>query len=248
MAILAAVMTLSSLGCKNKKLTAESAITTKEKTPSKFKKLSAETKAWLEGKTIAIVLGYGYSDEESIARITQDMDSKFGVSTEENPALISIFVYPNDFMSAGKARVSSLVNLVEDKNLAGLIVVGAPEGMHIALSKLQDKADAAEARYPVFNFFPQDDILGSESTSDFVLDYAHKTNNLETEVTDTIPDFDLETLLTSSVIAISNLREPLKADKTLADFVKKLFNSKKTITHYIDGETGLQSINHFIFE
>lgn len=252
---LASISALSIVSCKKEKkpvatttLTPNPIAEPVQNIPEKLKKVSAETKAYLEGKNIAIILGYGYNDETNITKITQSLNENFGVETEENPGLISIFVYPADFMVAGKERISSLANKVEDKNLAGMIILGAPEGLHIALSKIQDKAEDGKIPYPVFTLFSQDDVLGMESTSDFVLDYAHKTNTIEGEVTDFIPDFDASLILTNAISAMIELREPLKADSTLQPFVQKLLEKNRTVTHYIDGETGLQSINHFIFE
>lgn len=242
-------------GCKKEnRLAVEetaSSIQAQNKEPSKLKKLDAQTKAYLNGKNIILILGYGYNDENSIEKITRHMTETFGVETEEKLGLVSIFVYPNDFMAAGKARVSSLVNLLEDKNPAGILILGAPDGMHIALSKLQDNSDEKELPYPVFSFFSQDDVLGSEATADFVLDYAHKADNLtaETEAAEFIPDFDLCGLLDSAILAMAEMRpENPREYKNLSAFVSGLFGGKRTITHYIDGETGLQSINHFIFE
>lgn len=238
---------------KDKKLAAENAavsFSSSSKEPAKLKKLDAETKSYLNGKNIIVILGYGYNDESAISKITENLTENFGVQTEEKSGLVSIFVYPNDFMSSGKARVSSLVNLLEDKTPAGIIILGAPDGMYIALSKLQDNAEDGKLAYPVFSFFSQDDVLGAEATADFVLDYAHKSDVLGTEgeVTDFIPDFDLISLLDSSISEMIKLREPLKADENLETFVKNLFSGKKNVTHYVDGETGLQSINHFIFD
>ena len=219
-----------------------------EKVPEKLKKISAETKAYLEGKNIIVILGYGYNDEANIEKIKQSLNANFGIETEDSTGLVSIFVYPADFMVAGKERISSLVDRIEDKNIAGMVILGAPEGLHIALSKLQDKAEGGKLPYPVFTFFSQDDVLGSESTSDFVLDYAHKTNTIEGEVTDFIPDFDSTLILTNAIASMLELREPLKADSSLMGFVQKLLEKNRNVIHYVDGETGLQSINHFIFE
>ncbi len=257
-ASLSAFLPIFFSGCKKEnRLAVEeaaSSIQAQNKEPSKLKKLDAQTKAYLNGKNIILILGYGYNDENSIEKITRHMTETFGVETEEKSGLVSIFVYPNDFMAAGKARVSSLVNLLEDKNPAGILILGAPDGMHIALSKLQDNSEEKELPYPVFSFFSQDDVLGSEATADFVLDYAHKADNLsaETEATEFIPDFDLCGLLDSAILAMAEMHpetenEP-KEYKNLSAFVAGLFGGKRTITHYIDGETGLQSINHFIFE
>ena len=240
---------LSFSGCqKNKKIAAATLETVNDGTPLKLKKLSEETKAFIDGKSIVVILGYGYNDEESIAKITQSLNDNFGLDTEEKAGLISVLLYPEDFKVAGKERISSLADRIEGKNLAGMIILGAPEGLHIALSKIQDKSDGGKIPYPVFTFFSQDDVLGSESTSDFVLDYSHKTSSLESEVTDFIPDFDVNLILTKAISEMLELREPLKADGKLISFVQKLLEKDRTVIHYVDGETGLQSINHFIFE
>lgn len=249
---LVAFSVISFLSCKKEKKSrvsdALAANPASENVPEKLKNLSAETKAYIEGKNVVVILGYGYNDDENVAKITQSLNTNFGIETEDSQGLISILVYPADFMVAGKERISSLADRIEDKNLAGMVVLGAPEGLHIALSKIQDKAEGGKLPYPVFTFFSQDDVLGSESTSDFVLDYAHKTNTIEGEVTDFIPDFDATQILTNAVSSMIELREPLKADSSLAAFVQKLLEKNRTVVHYVDGETGLQSINHFIFE
>lgn len=244
---------LSAVSCKkDKKLAVEDAAVSipAANEPAKLKKLDDETKTYLNGKNVILILGYGYNDEASIQKITENLTENFGVQTENNDGLVSIFVYPNDFMSSGKARVSSLVDLLEDKTPAGIIILGAPDGMYIALSKLQDNAENGKLSYPVFSFLSQDDVLGAEATADFVLDYAHKSDELgaEGEVTDFIPDFDLFSLLDSSILEMIKLREPLKSDENLETFVKNLFDGKKNVAHYVDGETGLQAINHFIFD
>ncbi|MBR1723304.1 MAG: hypothetical protein IJ727_12650 [Treponema sp.] len=218
------------------------------KKPLRLKGLSQETTEFIEGKRVVVVLGYGYNDESKVASISKVLDENFGLETEENEGLISLFVYPKDFMVGGKERISSIADRIEDKNVIGMIVLGAPEGFHIAMAKIQDKSENGKIPYPVFTFFSQDDVLGSESTSDFVLDYAHKTNTIEGEVTDFIPDFDAGKILSESVSAIIELREPLKAGPALLPYVQKLLDKNKKVVHYVDGETGLPSINHFVFE
>ena len=247
------ILTLSLSGCKDDKKTSLGAVASQNgdavvNLPAKLKKISSETQSYLEGKNIVVILGYGYNDEANVARLKQSLNDNFGVETEEKTGLISLFVYPADFMVGGKERISSLADKIEEKTLAGMIILGAPEGLHVALSKIQDKTEDGKIAYPVFTFFSQDDVLGSESTSDFVLDYAHKTNTIEGEVTDFIPDFDANLILTNAICEMIELREPLKADSNLLPFVQKLLDKKRTVIHFVDGETGLQSINHFIFE
>lgn len=238
------------LGCKKEKVappTTETVPPT-ETTPLGLRKLDSETQEYIEDKTIVVLLGYGYNDEMTVSTITQCLDEQFGVQTDEKDGLVSILVYPSDFIVAGKIRISSLLDLIEEQNLCGMIILGAPEGTHIALAKLQDKEENGRIPYPVFTFLSQDDILGAEATSDFVLDYAHKTGALDDEATTFIPDFDCTEILCNSIQQMITLREPLKSDSNLMPFVQKLLSEKRTVSHYIDSETAIPSINHFVFE
>lgn len=243
-----------------------------QKTAVKLSQLDADTKGYLNGKTIAVVLGHNYNDDETVSRFTQLLALNYGIKTDTEDGLIKILVYPADFMVAGRERVSSLYNLLEDEELAGIITFGAPEGLCNALARLEDlsirqqeerrkntelKAEeaveqtikpAARRSYPVFSFFQQDDTLGSESTSDFVLDYTPPATITEAEQSAYIPNFDPATLLINSVDAMLALRGPVSADKNLRSFVQGIAGKEKTVSSYNDYETGLKSINHFIFE
>ncbi len=240
-------------GCKkDKKLTAENSIAQDEGISPKIKKNKAASKAFLEGKTLAVLLGYGYNTPDSILGISQMLNQNYGVDTEDNPGLISIYVYPDDFKVSGKARISSLANLIEDKKLCGLLILGAPEGTHIAISKLQDKNEDGKLPFPVFTVFPQDEVLGSESTADFVLDYAHKTDSAggieNAEISTAIPDFDINQFIEKSIQAMLETEKPIPQGENLQKLIQSLLGNKRKLTHYIDGETGLKSINHFVFE
>lgn len=217
-------------------------------TPVFLRKLNNDEKQFIEDKKIIVVLGYGYNDENSVKVISDGLSENFGLQTEENDGLIEYFVFPNDFMRGTSGRISSLADKIEDKNVCGLVILGAPEGTHSVLSKIQDRNEEKDVYFPVFSFFPQDDILGTESTSDFVLDYAHKTNSIESEVTDFIPDFNPKDLISNAILEIIKFNKDFGNFKDPSTYVMKLFDGKRKISHYIDGETGLKSINHFIFE
>ncbi len=223
---------------------------TSSKSGIKLKHLNQETKEYLSEKTIAVILGHSYNDEITVSKLKYLLNLNFGLKTEQVPGLITVMVYPEDFLVAGKVRLSNVYSVLEDKKLAGLITVGAPEGLCNAIAKLEDKEEncdeSGKRLYPVYSFFPQDDILGSESTSDFVLDYVQQSNGLE-EQEDFIP-YELSGLLTASVQSMINLRGPVPADINLEQFVQKLAGKQKKISCYRDSETGLKSINHFIFE
>ncbi|MDE6706101.1 MAG: hypothetical protein K2J81_09400 [Treponemataceae bacterium] len=214
--------------------------------PANTQRLSAEANSYLQGKHIFVLLGYGYNDEAFVEKTRAALEERYGVQSEEKDGLIMIAVYPDDFMRGSTARISLLTTAVEDTELAGIILLGAPESTHRSLAKLQDK-NGGEYPYPVYSFFPQDDVLGSESTADFVLDYAQKTDLLQAEE-QLESDFDADNLLANAIETMLNPQEPIPTDSDLRSFVQKLVGSGRTIRPYTDGETGLQAQNHFIFE
>ena len=221
------------------------------KTAVKLKHINGATASYISDKTIAVVLGHSYNDEATVSSLTQLLYLNYGLETEETSGLIKVMVYPQDFMVAGKVRLSNLYSVLEDKKLAGLITIGAPEGLCNAIARLEDKEEANDETgnkrtYPVYSFFPQDDILGSESTSDFVLDFL-QTAGITEEAADYEP-YEVSTLLLNSVQSMINQRGPVPQDKNLQAFVQKLAGRQKKIKPYFDSETGLQSVNHFIFE
>lgn len=247
--LIAAVMLCAALFTHCKKETAQSqhpADGTNASLPSNAQQLSAEANTYLQGKHIFVLLGYGYNDKTFVEKTRAELEERYGIQNEEKDGLIMLAVYPDDFMRGSTARISLLTTAVEDTELAGIVLLGAPESTHRSLAKLQDK-NGGEYPYPVYSFFPQDDVLGSESTADFVLDYAQKTDLLQAEE-QLESDFDADNLLVSAIETMLNPQEPIPADSDLRAFVQKLVGSGRTIRPYTDGETGLQAQNHFIFE
>ena len=98
---------------------------------------------------------------------------------QDTPGLIKILVYPQDFTVSGKVRITSLYTILKDENPAGLVTLGAPEGLCNAIAKLEDSQENSVLPYPVIQLFPQDNILGAEAVSTIVLDY---NQTLETSV------------------------------------------------------------------
>jgi len=216
-------------------------------TPSSLKNIDANTQQYLNGKHVFVLLGYGYNDDDFVEKTKAYISQKFGLKTEESDGLVRLAVYPNDFMKGSSARISMLYTMLEEENLAGIIILGAPEATNASLARLQDKNNGVYP-YPVFSLFPQDDMLGSEATALFVLDYAQKAGILEDEEVDYKPDFDADTLIANSIQTMLNPREPIPDTADLMPFVQKIVGPNRTITRYTDTESGLQSQNHFIFE
>ncbi len=240
---------ISFLGCSRNNNKTEVEQTTEnqvEKTAVKLDSLDEETKNFIQDKTLVVVLGHSYNDEETVEYFKKILNENYGLKDENGEGLIEVLVYPEDFMVAGKARISSLYSKLEDQNLAGIITFGAPEGLCNALARLEDMTEKRE--YPVFAFFQQDDVLGAESTADFVLDYVPKNSELEEEQTSEITEFDVDSLLINSIDEMLKAKTSIKSDKNLLKIVQKITGSQKKVTNFSDYETGLKSINHFIFE
>jgi hypothetical protein len=213
----------------------------------KLKHISAEAKAYLADKHICIIFGYGFNDSAFVQRVLVQLDADYGIQTENEAGLILEYVYPDDFMHSGKERISKLADILEDEKLAGILILGAPEGTHAVIARMQDKAGGSLS-YPVFSLFPQDDVLGTESTANFVLDYPQKTDTIGSEDAPQVIDSDADELILNSVQAMVSLRGPVPADDKLHPFVQKLVGSRKKVSRYNDSETGLQAVNHFIIE
>lgn len=252
--ILFSAVILMLCGCSKKKSAvdtiaseADAAAGAPSKQGTKLKHISNETKEYLSKKHICIVYGYGCNDTSFVQQSLFQLAAAYGVETENNSGLILAYVFPDDFMHSGTPRVGMLYDLLEDKKLAGLIILGAPDGMNSAVARLEDSA-GGKLSYPVFSFFSQDDVLGTESTADFVLDYAQDTDASGSEEKTQILGSDVFDLIMNSVQTMINLRGPVPADKELHGFVQKLVGSKKKVIRYIDSETGLQSINHFVID
>lgn len=217
-------------------------------TAQKLSRIDDETKAFLDGKHICVVLGYGYNDESFVEKSRLMLDRDYGVETAENAGLILLYVYPDDFDVGGKTRISKLTSLLDERKLAGILILGAPEGMNIPLAKLQDAAGGS-LPYPVFSLFTQDDVLASEATADFVLDYAQggETAALQEEV-EVTQDFDADTLISNSIQEMISLKGAVSPDTNLLTFVQDIVGKNRAISHYTDVESGIQAANHFIFQ
>ncbi len=243
--ILCATLSFALLSCKKEKNTVISEADSQ--IPHKLKNIDSNTRQYLEGKHVFLLLGYGYNDEAFVEKTRAEITEKFGLKTEDSDGLVEIAVYPDDFLKGSSARISLLYGMLEEENLAGIVILGAPESTNASLARLQDKNDGIYP-FPVFSLFPQDDMLGSEATATFVLDYAQKAGILDGEDIEHTPDFDADTLIANSIQTMLNPREPIPATEDLLAFVQKIVGPNRTITRYIDTESGLQSQNHFIFE
>lgn len=233
---------------KQKKLNKESIpldITISKSNPNE---LISEPQKWhTTDKKICVMFGYDFNKPEVYEPIIEQLQKKYGL--EEYGGLISPVIYPIDFKHGVRSYASDFLAYLQDdsRNFIGVIVLGAPDNTHSALARNQDKWNR-EVPYPVIALFPQDDVLGIESTCDIVLDKgqtANITGEIQQEETEGQFIEDAPDILMETINYILCLNYALPKDSTVQAHILQMLNGRN-IHHYLDPETGLQSINHFV--
>lgn len=210
--------------------------------------ISQKTQTWhITNKRILFVIGYGFNDEEQSSDLISFLGQKYGL--DENGGLIYPLVYPDSFRHGTRSYATDLTYELEDveKEYSAVLVLGAPERTHVALARLQDFWEQS-VPFPVLSLFPQDDDLGIESTSDIVIEKAQIADMTGTITLDEESLYDMDeikSLLTDSIDYLLCLNGSLTKDSSLQEHVKNLLKDRK-FYRYLDPETGLQSINHFV--
>ena len=223
----------------------EEAITLEVKTADKSK--PRRRSKWNNNNgIIAVLLGYGYNNETFLTETYQKVIDIYG--RDEEGGLLYTMIYPEEFMHGSTARISDLYTKLEDKKVRGILLLGAPENINRPLAKLQDEWED-KIPYPIFSFFPQEEILAMEATSDFILEYEHSGDeNLVEEETQVLNEKSLPKILINTIRYMTELPGPLPKDEELAAHVQQIVGKDKKLRRYIDGETGIPSINHFVIE
>lgn len=216
-----------------------------------------------EDGLICILFGEDFTIESFYDDAVRQLSDKYGL--EENGGIILPVKYPDGL----KSRISNLYDIITEHKIRGIILLGAPDGTHKTLNRLRTKPneeDPAPYTNAVFSFMPQDDIMGQESTCDFILEYeiTSSDTNVESEISIT-PQLaeTVETILIRAVRYIEENPESLmKKDdgeekvnqeteereaRELRDHVQTIVGAKK-VRRYTDPETGLQARNHFVIE
>jgi hypothetical protein len=194
---------------------------------------------------IAVVFGYGYNEEPFVSETRSYLANLFGLASEGG--LVLPLLFPDEFANN---RISLLYDKLEDYDVCGLIVIGAPERTYGVLANLQDSWEADARSYPVIMLAPQDDnILGIEAGADLVLDFAavSEADAFEEQVAE--PSNEMPELLTALIRYIYSIKDAF--DPALSNVrgdVLDLLGDSWEIMPYIDSETGLYAINHFIIE
>lgn len=202
---------------------------------------------------VCIVFGYGYNNEEFIKTEIDRLSENFGLSdgTAES-GLIIPYVFPDDFKVGNTGRISSLISKLEDVKVCGLITIGAPEYTNNTLANLRE--DESKTAFPIYSLFPQDEILAIQATSDFVLDKAVSQSDNISELENSAEEAPqitvngIEDIIDNAVDLMLETKTPLASNAELFNHVSKVAGEQYSIKRYVDPETGLSSINHFIIE
>ncbi|MBC6714412.1 hypothetical protein [Treponema sp. Marseille-Q3903] len=205
--------------------------------------ISTPQKWHVTNKRILVLFGYDFNTPEIKETIIEMLGDNYGL--DQDGGLIYPLVYPDDFKRGTRSYISELTSYLQsdDKEFAGVILLGAPENTHAALARNQDKWNQ-EVPYAVIALFPQDDVLGIESTCDIVLD-----KGLSAEITDDEVEGELiaeaPEIIKQAVDYLIDTETSFTRDSSLQRHLKNILKDFK-FHHHTDPETGLQSINHFI--
>ena len=207
---------------------------------------------WIAGDypRILVLFGYGYTEDENRLPVEQKLFEEFGKA--EDKGLIYTAVFPDEYVKGGRIHLDFISRLVEDKNLCGLIIVGAPERTHYALSDMQDSGYS----FPVFSIFSQDDVLGIESGSTFVLDYKGIPSDKSSIHQEEYSEFSGN--MSEILLPVIRLIRDTSKGKSLLPSAAAVAMSLETaykkyipecsVRSFVDPESGLRALNHYVLE
>ena len=198
-------------------------------------------------KRVVVLFGYDFNNPEIKENLLVLLKDNFGL--DEDGGLIYPISYPDDFKHGIKGYASDFTAILQADNLdlCGVVLLGAPENTHIALARNQDKWDQ-EVPYPVIALFPQDDVLGIESTCDIVVDKG-QTAGLAGEIAPEESDGQIHAnapeIIVETIKYIQLLDGAPSRSKELQKHMEQMLEGYQ-FHHYTDPESGLMSINHFV--
>ena len=194
---------------------------------------------WTNDEGVVVVLfGYGFNEPSFTNSILQKIKDEFGVENENG--LVLPVIFPDDLHN----RISSLNDFLGDRQIRGIILLGAPERTHIALAKIHNDWDNMTP-FNIFSFFPQDEALGQEGTCNFVVEYPRLHTELS-EDSGVIQSADQSVeIIMNSIRYVAQLPGSIPCDQDLQFHVQNILKGKK-IKPYVDSETGITSVNHFL--
>ena len=201
----------------------------------------------ITNKRVAVLFGYDFNNPANKDTLLALLKDNFGLA--EDGGLIYPLSYPDDFKHGVRGYASDFAAILQsdDLDLAGVVLLGAPENTHTALAKNQDKWNQM-VPYPVIALFPQDDVLGIESTCDIVVDKgqtAGLTGEIAPEESDGQIHAKAPEIIVETIKYIQLLDGAPSRSQELQKHMEQMLEGFQ-FHHYSDPETGLMSINHFV--
>lgn len=237
--------------CNKTKTEEKKALKLEAKKEKESQKLLEQTiQQWhITNKRICVLFGYDFNDPAVVEQYKTMLSQRYGL--DEDGGLIYPLIYPDSFKRGGKSYFSELYSeLCETEiDFAGIVILGAPDTTHIALEKLQDFWES-KVPYPVIALFPQDDIAGLEASCDVIIEKSQKVEisgsivpeEVASQLIKEAPD-----VLLNTIDYILTLNGALQKNLDLFVHVKQMLKGK-TVEMYVDPETGIKSINHFLLK
>ena len=201
----------------------------------------------ITNKRVCVLFGYDFNNPEIKDSLLSLLKENFGLA--EDGGLILPLSYPDDFKHGTRGYASDFASILQsdDLDLAGIVLLGAPEHTHTALARNQDKWNQ-QVPYPVVALFPQDDVLGIESTCDIVVDKgqtAGLTGEIAPEESDGQIHANAPDIIVETIRYIQFLDGAPSRTTELQKHMEQMLEGF-SFHHYIDPESGLMSINHFV--
>lgn len=198
-------------------------------------------------KRILVLFGYDFNYYPVADNLKVYLEKQYGLDKDDG--LIYPIVYPEGFKHGGRNYSSDLFAVLNDDSVefAGIVILGAPENTHLALARLQD-VWGGKVPYPVVALFPQDEVLGLESTCDFVID---KNQNGSVKNDNDLSEENSEFLEDTPVILSNIIDYLLAVDSSFtrnSDILVHVNQALKnrSVQHFVDPESGIPSVNHFV--
>lgn len=199
----------------------------------------------ITNKKVLVLFGYDFNSPQIVQNLTSLLQEKFGL--EEDGGGVLPVTYPDSFKHS-RYYVSEFTSMLtnSETDFAGVVILGAPEKTHTVLSRLQDYWQG-DVPFPVIALFPQDDVLGMEANCDFVIDKVRANEDSEGIVPEEQNQFISEApeVLIETISYIQNIDFSFERNDDLQKHVIQMYPNRK-IHYFIDPETGLPSVNHFV--
>ena len=246
--VAAAALALTFSGCKKQQKTYDTNSIDLTLNQAEEPAIQNTPQKWhVTNKRICVLFGYDFNNPEIKEKLMSLLKDNFGL--DEDGGLIYPLTYPDDFKHGVRGYASDFTAILqsEELDLAGIVLLGAPENTHTALARNQDKWNQ-EVPYPVVALFPQDDVLGIESTCDIVVDKgqtAGLTGEIAPEETDGQIHQNAPEIIIETIKYIQLLDGAPSRTQALQKHMEQMLEGYQ-FHHYTDPESGLMSINHFV--